>query len=74
MYQIKTDDLYRDLRSKEDLHRYFDFSNYSVDNPLYSNENRMKVLLFKDELGGRVVDEFIALRPKAYSLSTLGNS
>ena len=32
--------------------------------------NKRAIVLFKDELGGKIVIEFVALRPKTYSYLT----
>ena len=47
---------------------YFDFSNLENEHPLHCTEN-MKVLgKFKNETGGKKIKEFVALRPKMYSI------
>ena len=59
---IKTKDFYKDI--SQDVNKRFDTSNYSFDRPL-------KVIgLMKDELGGDIITEFVALRPKSYSYIT----
>ena len=64
---IKTDDFYKDIAN--DVERLFDTSNYDKkDNrPLPIGKNKKVVGLFKDELGGKIVTEFCALKAKAYS-------
>ena len=54
------------------LAQYFDSSNYPQDHPLYSATNRAKLGCFKDETGGKVIEEMILLRPKMYSMKYLG--
>ena len=51
----------------------FDTSNYVYDRPLPINVNKKVVGLMKDELGGGIITEFVALRPKAYSYKTDDN-
>ena len=46
----------------------FDTSNYPKDHFLYSEENKKKVGLFKDESGGKPIYQFVGLRPKLYSI------
>ena len=41
-----------------------------VDRPLSTGKNKKVIRLLKDELGGRVITEFVALRPKTYSCLT----
>ena len=51
---------------------YFDSSNYPQDHPLYSTANKAKLGCFKDEAGGKLIEEMILLRPKMYSMKYLG--
>ena len=64
---IKTEDFYKDIAS--DVERWFDTSNYDKkDNrPLPIGKNKKVIGLFKDELGGKIMIEFCALRAKAYA-------
>lgn len=50
-----------------DIREHFDFSNYPQDHPLYSVENKGVSGKFKDELGGEIMTEIVALRAKMYS-------
>ena len=61
--KVDTEDIYADMSLNADL---YDTSNFPEDHPLYSTTNK-KVGKFKDELGGKVLTEFIGLRPKMYS-------
>ena len=54
------------------LSKYFDSSNYPQDHPLYSTSNKAKLGCFKDEAGGKIIEEMILLRPKMYSMKYLG--
>ena len=65
---IKTEDFYADI--VDDVECKFDTSNYEVDRPLPAGENKKVIGLMKDELGGMIITEFVALRPKAYSYLT----
>ena len=65
---IKTEDFYKDIAN--DVEKRFDTSNYEVDRPLSTGKNKKVIRLMKDELGGRVIMEFVALRPKTYSYLT----
>ena len=69
IYAIKTEDVYADLQKLTDI---FDFSNYPSDHFLFSNANKKVVLKFKDEAAGKIIAEFIALKPKLYSLKYAG--
>ena len=50
------------------LKKRFDTSNYEVNRPLPTGKKNKKIIgLMKDELGGKIMIEFAALRPKTYS-------
>ena len=65
---IKTKDFYKDIVS--DVEKRFDTSNSEVNRPLPTGKNKKVVRLMKDELGGKIMTEFVALRPKTYSYLT----
>ena len=65
---IKTKDFYEDIA--QDVQERFDTSSYSVDRPLPKGKNKKVIGLMKDELGGGIITEFVALRPKTYSYTT----
>ena len=65
---IKTKDFYKDIA--QDVEERFDTSNYGVDRPLPKGKNKKVIGLMKDELGGGIITEFVALRPKTYSYIT----
>ena len=52
------------------LKKRFDTSNYEVNRPLPTGKNKKVIGLMKDELEGKIMTEFVALRPKAYSYLT----
>ena len=61
---IKTNDFYKDIAN--DVECKFDTSNYEVDRPLPTGKNKKIIGLMKDELGGKIITEFVTLRPKTY--------
>ena len=65
---IKTNDFYEVIAS--DVENRFDTSNYEVNRPLPTGKNKKIIGLMKDELGGKIITEFITLRPKTYSFLT----
>ena len=65
---IKTNDFYEDI--SQDVNERFDTSNYTFDRPLAKGINKKVIGLMKDELGGGIITEFVALRPKTYSYIT----
>ena len=50
-----------------DVEKSFDTSNYEVDRLLPTGKNKKVTGLMKDELGGKIITEFVTLRPKTYS-------
>ena len=64
---FKTEDVYKDIA--DDDKKQFDTSNYSEDDKkqLPNSMNKKVIGLFKDELEGRIVIIFVALRPRTYS-------
>ena len=53
----------------DDVERWFDTSNYGENDkrPVPIGKNKKAIGFFKDELGGKIVKEFCALRAKTYS-------
>ena len=62
---IKANDFYKDIAN--DVEKRFDTSNYEVNRPLPTAKNNKVIGLMKDELGGKIIIEFVSLRPKTYS-------
>ena len=70
---IKAEDFYEDIAN--DAEKRFDTSNYEVNRPLPTGKNKKVIGLMQDELGGKIMTEFAALRLKTYSyLIDDGNS
>ena len=65
---IKTNDFYKDIAN--DVEKRFDTSNYEVNRALPTGKNKKVIGLMKDELGGKIITEFVTLRPKTYSYLT----
>ena len=63
---IKTEDFYKDIA--DDVERWFDTLNYDKNDnrPLPVGKNKNVTAKFKDELGGKIMIKFCALRAKAY--------
>ena len=58
-------DFYKDIAN--DVEKNYDTSNYTCERPLPIGKNKKKIGLIKDELGGKIMEEFVGLRPKCYS-------
>ena len=65
IYDIETDDFYKDIA--DDVEVKFDTSGYVPDCLLPIGLNKKVIGLMKNELGGKIMKEFITLRPKMYS-------
>ena len=67
VYDIETEDFYEDIA--DDVENRFNTSGYADDDsrPLPVGLNKKVIRLMKDELGGEIMSEFVALRPKMYA-------
>ena len=65
--KIKTDDFYKDISN--DVDKWFDTSNFDANDnrPLPIGKNKKVIGKFKDELGGKIMSEFCALKAKTYA-------
>ena len=61
---IKTDDFYEDIAN--DVVEWFDTSNYDSNRARPIGKNNKVTGIFKDELGGKTMIEFVGLRAKTY--------
>ena len=64
---IFNEDFFEDINN--DVERWFDTSNYDKNDkrPLQTGMNKKVIGMFKDELGGKIMKEFCALRAKTYT-------
>ena len=71
IYEIQTEDFYNDI--SVDVKRRFDTSDYPPNHPsgIPSGFNKKVLGMFKDEAGGKVLEEFVGLRAKLYSYKML---
>ena len=67
VYEIETEDFYRDIA--KDVEKRFDTNGYSKheNRPLPIGENKKVISLMKDNLGGKIMTEFVALRARMYA-------
>ena len=61
----KADAIYGDIA--EDVERRFGISNYELKRPLPEGKNKKVIGVTKDELGGKIIKEFLVLKTKTYS-------
>ena len=59
---IKTNDFHKDIANH--VEKRFDTSNYECNRPLPIGKNKKVIGLMKDELGRKIITEFVTLRPK----------
>ena len=73
IYSIETEDFYKDIA--DDVESRFDTSGYRPDGsrPLPVEHNKKVIGLMKDDLGGQIMSDFVALRPKMYAYK-VGNN
>ena len=64
-YEIKSENVYENFFKHK---RLFDFSNYTKDSKLFNETNKKVIGKMKGEFGGVIVDEFVGLRSKIYSI------
>ena len=66
-YEIETEDFYKDISG--DVHGFFDTSNFPKGHSsgIEVGCNKKVVGMFKDEAGGKIISEFVGLRPKLYA-------
>ena len=64
MYEIQTEDFYKDI--SKDVKDRFDTSDYPPDHPsgIPSGLNKKVIDMFKDEVRGKVIDEFVGVKGK----------
>ena len=74
VYNIKIDDFYKDITSN--IKAGFNTSSYSCSQvcPLPMEVNKEVIGLMKDELGGKIITEFVAFRLKLYAYKMLSGS
>ena len=67
VHEIEAEDFCRNIA--KDVNKRFDTSGYSKNDnrPLPIGENKKEIGLMKDELGGKIMTEFVALRAKMYA-------
>ena len=65
LLEIRTENVYEDMGASAGL---YDTSDYPKDHPQYSAKNKKVVGKMKDECAGRLIAEYVGLRPKMYSI------
>ena len=65
---IKTEDFYKDIAN--DVEEKYDTSKYNCKRPLPIGKDKKVIGLMKDELGVKIMKNFIGLKPKCYATLT----
>lgn len=69
IYTVNTNDFYLDLKKR--FLSYFDSSNYDPNNMYNIPQQNKKIPgLFKDEMGGKIITDFVGLRSKLYCIKS----
>ena len=64
-YEIKSEDVYEEFFKHKHL---FDFSNFPKESKFFDETNKKVIGKMKDEFGGVIVDDFVRLKSKMYSI------
>ena len=65
-YKIETDDFFKNISG--DVKKLFDTSNFPKNHlcGIETGQNKKVAGMFKDEVGGKIIEEFVGLRSKLY--------
>ena len=67
-YEIKSEDVYEEFFKHKHL---FDFSNYPKDSKFFDQANKKVIGKMKDVSEGKIIDEFVGLKSKMYSMKSI---
>ena len=67
-HKIKSADVYEEFFKHKHL---FDFSNYPKDSKFFDQANKKVIGKMKDESEGKIIDEFVGLKSKMYSMKNI---
>ena len=70
-YEIISENVSKEFFKWKDL---FDFSNYSKDSTFYDDTNKKVIGKMIDEYSGVIIDQFIGLKSKMYSIKKINGS
>ena len=67
-YEIKSEDVYEEFFKHKHL---FDFSNYPKDSKFFDQADKKVIGKMKDKSEGKIIDEFVGLKSKMYSMRNI---
>ena len=67
-YEIKSEDVYEEFFKHKHL---FDFSNYPKDSKFFDQADKKVIGKMKDKSEGKIIDEFVGLKSKTYSMKNI---
>ena len=67
-YETKLEDVYEEFFKQKDL---FDFGNYPKDSKFFVQSNKKVIGKMKDVSEGKIIDEFVGLKSKIYSMKNI---
>ena len=68
VYQIKSEDVYEEYRKHKHL---FDFNDYPEDSNFFDLTKKKVIGKMKDESEGKMIDDFVGLKSKMYSMKNI---
>ena len=68
---VGTDNLYKDLIQ---INNHMDVSDYPKNHVNYDISNKKVLGKFKDEVNGKIIKEFIGLKPKMYAFNVMADN
>ena len=68
-YEIKSEEVYKEFFKHKHL---FDFSNHPKDTKFFDETHKKVIGKIKDEFEGKIIDEFVGLKSKMYSMKNIG--
>ena len=66
IYLVETQDMNNDLRNI--FGNLVDFSNFDINSEYFSEKNKKKIGFLKSESGEKIIEEFVGLKSKLYSI------
>ena len=67
-YEIKSEDIFEEFFKHK---HFFDFSNYPKGSKIFDKFNKKVIGKMKDESEGKIIDEFVGLKSKMYSMRNI---